>query len=255
MICLRLLGPIELAGPDGAELRSLLAQPKRTALLAYLAVEAPRGFQRRDTLLGLFWPDFDEQRARAALSRALHFLRRGLGDAALPGRGDGELTVDASLLWCDVVAFDAARAAGDHAAALALYRGELLEGFVPDEIPEFERWLERERRRLRLAASASAAATADAREAAGDLAGAVAAARRRVALDPHDEPALRALLTLLDRSGDRAGALAAYETAARQLRDDLAVEPSAETRATADAIRAGRRSAGHAASARWRLSP
>ena len=245
-----MLGPIVLSKADGTELRSLLAQPKRTALLAYLAAEAPRGFQRRDTLLGIFWPEFDETRARAALSRALHFLRGGLGTSAIASRGDDELTVDPAHVWCDVVAFDAARAAGDHAGALALYRGDLLEGFLPDEVPEFERWLERERRRLRQAAAHSAAAVAESREAEGDVAGAVAAARRRVELDVHDETALRALIGLLHRTGDRAGALAAYETAARQLRDELGVEPSTETRAFIEAIRAGRASSAVPSAAR-----
>jgi TolB-like protein/DNA-binding SARP family transcriptional activator len=217
---------------------SLLAQPKRTALLAYLAAEAPRGFQRRDTLLGLFWPEMDEARARAALSRALHFLRRGLGEAALAGRGDDELTVDPAHLWCDVVAFEQARAAGRHEEALGLYRGALLEGFLPDEVPEFERWMEGERRRLRLAAAASAGLLADDLERAGDVTGAVAAARRGAAIDPHDEVALRRLLALLGRAGDRAGAAAAYDAAARRLAADLQLEPSAETKAVMESIRA-----------------
>ena len=51
MIQLRLLGSVGLTGPAGEELPAVLRQPKRLALLAYLAVALPRGYHRRDTLL------------------------------------------------------------------------------------------------------------------------------------------------------------------------------------------------------------
>jgi serine/threonine-protein kinase len=46
----RVLGSLDLKGPEGQTLLSVLAQPKRVALLAYLAVASPSGFQRRDKL-------------------------------------------------------------------------------------------------------------------------------------------------------------------------------------------------------------
>jgi DNA-binding SARP family transcriptional activator len=54
MIRLRTLGALDLRDADGQELRGVLAQPKRAALLAYLALATPRGYHRRDTLLALF---------------------------------------------------------------------------------------------------------------------------------------------------------------------------------------------------------
>ena len=48
-----MLGSLELCNDDGRELRSVLVQPKRAALLAYLAAAAPAGFHRRDRLLAL----------------------------------------------------------------------------------------------------------------------------------------------------------------------------------------------------------
>ncbi|HVD33509.1 MAG TPA: hypothetical protein VNC19_08030, partial [Gemmatimonadales bacterium] len=66
MIQFHTLGRLDLRGPDGVELRSVLQQPKRLGLLAYLAVATPRRFHRRDTLLGLFWPELDQEHARAA---------------------------------------------------------------------------------------------------------------------------------------------------------------------------------------------
>ena len=50
---------------------------KATALLAYLAVEG--GTHNRDSLAGLLWPEYDGERARAALRRTLSTLRAALG--------------------------------------------------------------------------------------------------------------------------------------------------------------------------------
>ena len=83
VIELRLLGPIELVGADGRELRSVLTHPKRLAVLAYLAAARPRGFQRRDKLVALFWPELDQARARQALNKAVHHFRRAMGDGAM----------------------------------------------------------------------------------------------------------------------------------------------------------------------------
>src|ERR671927_225158 len=86
----RVLGAVSLRGAGGRELRSVLAQPKRVALLAYLAA-AHRRFHRRDSLVALFWPELDQEHARAALRQALYSLRRPLGDGALESRGDDEI--------------------------------------------------------------------------------------------------------------------------------------------------------------------
>ncbi|HEY6061025.1 MAG TPA: hypothetical protein VIV10_10600, partial [Gemmatimonadales bacterium] len=96
MIELRTLGALDLRDGTGAELRSLLVQPSRTALLVYLGVAAPRGYHRRDSLLALFWPEQDAPSARVALRQALHQLRRAIGDGVLLSRGDEEVALDAA---------------------------------------------------------------------------------------------------------------------------------------------------------------
>ena len=45
----RILGALNLLGPGGRELTPVLAQPKRVALLAYLAAATPRRLHRRDS--------------------------------------------------------------------------------------------------------------------------------------------------------------------------------------------------------------
>ena len=232
MIELRTLGALQLNGPPGRDYETVVAQPKRLALLLHLAVAHRDGFARRDTLLGLFWPNLDDAHARSALRQALTFLRRALGDDILVSRGSEEVGVSASALETDVVLFDRACDAGDFAAALQLYKGDLLEGlFVTDIAPELERWIEDARARLRHRATDAAWKLVTRREAEGNLELAAEHARHGVALSPHDERGLRRLMTLLERIADHDGALRAYETFARRLADDLEVDPALETTA------------------------
>src|SRR5438105_3537366 len=105
VIELRTLGTLDLRKADGGEIHSLVAQPKRIALLTYLCLGSPRGFHRRDSVLGLLWPDADQSHARTSLRNSLHFLRRSLGENALLTRGDEEVSVNFDVVWCDATAF------------------------------------------------------------------------------------------------------------------------------------------------------
>lgn len=238
MVELRLLGTLELTASDGRDLSSVARQPKRAALLAYLTAAVPHGLHRRDTLLALFWPELAASNARAALSQALYVLRNALGEHAVLTRGDDEVGIARDVVWCDVHAFEAALDAGNLETALALYRGELLNGFFLSDAPEFEHWVDRERERLRGRAAEGAWAWAEARAAVGDTAQAMRWARWATALAPADEAVMRRLMTFLQRLGDRAAALRAYEVFAAKLTEEFELEPSSETRDLAAAIRA-----------------
>ena len=97
MIELTLLGPHALRGSDGRELTSLPAQPKRFALLAYLALGSG-GYHRRDTLAAMFWPDMDQFAARRALRNTLYHLREALGEGPIVTRGDDAVSIDPATL-------------------------------------------------------------------------------------------------------------------------------------------------------------
>ena len=237
MIELRTLGALALRAPTGEDFHQVLAQPKRVALLVYLATARPRGFHRRDTLHALLWPEQDERHARWALNQALRHLRSALGKEVLPSRGDGEVGVDPQALSCDAVEFEVAIAADNLARALELYRGDLLEGFHVSGCGEFERWLEEERVWLRRRAAQAAAALARRGEAQDEPMAAAHWARRAFALAPEDEGEIRNLIGLLDRIGDRAGAVQMYQEFARRLRVEYEVEPAPETLAAIEAVR------------------
>jgi DNA-binding SARP family transcriptional activator len=244
MILLDLLGTLELRGPDGNEVRPVLTQSKRLALLAYLVVESARGQQRRDRLFALFWPELDQSRARQSLRQALYFLHRSLGDQLIVRRGDEEVGIARGALRCDACAFTELLDAHRNEEALALYKGEFLAGFfIADASPEFEQWVDSTRERLHRRALDAACALADEAERHGRASDAAHWARYAVHLAEDDERSLQRMVALLDRQGDRAGALRAYSEFAARLEKEFGVEPSAETRAMMEAVRKRTRAA------------
>lgn len=242
LVTLRMLGAVELTGPDGHPVRSVLTQPSRVALLLYLASTDSGRFHRKDTVRALFWPEADAQHARQALNRAIYVLRQALGDDVLATRGDDEVRVVAERLRCDVVQFEQALDADALDTALDLYRGDLAPGFLVSGLPDFERWMEAERTRLRERAVFAAIGLAEKEETGGRLTLAARWASRAAQLAPYDEITATRRITLLDRIGDRAAALAAFEDLRRRLREDLEVDPSPETVALVEAVRARRES-------------
>ncbi|HEY9506861.1 MAG TPA: BTAD domain-containing putative transcriptional regulator, partial [Gemmatimonadales bacterium] len=234
---LRLFGAASIHARAGIEASLVLAQPKRFALLAYLAAATPYGFHRRDTLLGVFWPEADQEHGRTALRKSIHVLRRELGHELLVSRG-AEVGL-AEEVWCDVREFQRGLSSGRLAQSLALYEGDLLPGLFLAEAPEFERWLEETRGRLRHRAADAAWALSDGFERKRDPDQAAHWARWAWRLAADDERALRRLVGLFGRLGDRAGAIRVYEEFAGRLQRDYQVAPSPETMRLLEAISAG----------------
>lgn len=240
MVELTVLGRLDLNArtePGGSERERVSLQPKRLALLTYLVLARPRGPQQRDSLLALFWPDSSESNARNALNQSLHSLRSALGAGVMVSEGRDRVGVARERIWCDGVAFDEAYRAERHGDALELYGGELLPGFHVRDARGFERWMDAERTRLRRQARTSAIALADRSERAGNPVGAARWVERALEVAPADETLVRRLVALLNRAGDRAGALRAYDRFADDLRAQFSTEPSPETRELVASIR------------------
>ncbi len=229
MIRLQTLGSLDLRAADGAVLHPVLRQSKRSALLAYLAIERPGQFHRRDQLLGLFWPESDLKGARGSLSQAIHFLRQNLGKDAIINRGDEEIALNQDLVWCDAAAFQAHVAAGEYEQAVELYAGDVLPGVFVGEAEGFEQWLEQKRDTLKRQATDACVALADQAEREGRFDDVARWLRRAIKLFPYDENLHRRLIIALDGAGDRAAALRAYDELVQTLRTEFDAEPSAET--------------------------
>jgi serine/threonine-protein kinase len=161
----------------------------------------------------------------------------------IEARGAEEVRLQPGAIWTDVAAYRAAAAAGAHADALELYRGDFLAGFfVVNAGSDLDEWIAQERAALLRTALDAVTALAAEHEEADRLEEAVRVTRRGVALDPLDEPLHRQLMILLDALGDRAGALEAYEMLAQRLAREMDAVPSPDTRTLRDRIH--RRGAG-----------
>jgi DNA-binding SARP family transcriptional activator len=234
---LYILGGIELRGVPADDADHLLAQSKVVGLLAYLALSPSARHQRRDRLVGLLWPELDQAHARAALRKAAFQVRATLGAHVLITRGDEELVLSPGALWCDAVELQMSTDAGQLARAVDLYRGDLLPGFYLPECDEFDAWLEAERATALERVVAAVWALAQHLEADSRLTDAAHMARHAARLTWNDERVLRRSLVMLDRLGDRAGALRLFDVFARRLRKEFDAGPSPETVALVESLR------------------
>ncbi|MGQ0563021.1 MAG: BTAD domain-containing putative transcriptional regulator [Gemmatimonadota bacterium] len=234
---LNILGTLELRDAAGAHINSVLQQPRRLALLVYLGLADREAMVKRDTLLGVFWPDMSQENGRRALSQAIHFLRRSLGRDAILARGNEDLALNTDLVQCDAAQFLAAAKAGDLQAAAAAYGGELLPGFFVSGAQEFDQWLESSRQGLRRTAADVFWSAAEHARQNGQPVSAAALARRAVELAADSESATRRLMEFLESIHDRAGALDAYDGLARKLQSEFETSPSQKTRELAERIR------------------
>jgi DNA-binding SARP family transcriptional activator len=116
-----------------------------------------------------------------------------------------------------------AEQAGLLEAAAARWTGEPL----PED--RYEDWATGWRERLIDLERRVLGALTEARSEAGDVSGAVEAARQWVDLDPCDEAAHRRLMLAFARVGRRGHALRQYLLCRRTLLDELGIEPGAET--------------------------
>jgi DNA-binding SARP family transcriptional activator len=128
---LRVLGPPEFT-LDNEPVTGLNSDKVR-ALLFNFAVEADRA-HRRESLVGLLWPDYPERSARTDLSNALSNLRTALGDrdADTPCFHVSRAAIQISAqsdYSANAMTFDALATRSAWEEAVALYRGPFLDGF------------------------------------------------------------------------------------------------------------------------------
>lgn len=133
---LRVLGDPGLLDASG---EAIPLQPKRLAIVAYIALSSRTTAVDREEIRALFWPEQEPSAGRNALNQALHGIRRALAPDELSS--DGRLlSLPAEGFGCDAWDFEARAAAGDPEGALALYRGPLLHGFTLQGAPGFDAW-------------------------------------------------------------------------------------------------------------------
>ena len=152
-----------------------------------------------------------------------------------------------SEAWIDVSAFapllelqPTARRTVQHLEeAVALYRGDFLEGFSLPDSAAFEEWALLTRESLARRAQGALKRLAQYYEGRGAYERALRYARRQVEMDPWGEPGQRHVMRLLALTGQRNAALAQYASLCQTLAHELGVEPEDETTALSQRIRDG----------------
>lgn len=236
-VALSLLGTPEVT-QDG-EVVDGFRSLKARALLFYVAASGQP--ESRARLAGLLWGDLPEENANANLRKTLTNLRKLVGPHLAITR-ETVAVDETNPPWLDVGEFEAALDSHDPTGletAVNLYRGDFLDGFYVREAAEFETWLLAERYRLRERLLAALQALAEQEARRGQFATATGYAQRLLALEPLREGVHRLLMSLFAQNGQRARALAQYDTCAQILARELGVEPGEKTKALFHQIRDG----------------
>ena len=137
---LRVLGPVSLVDRHGRNILSLASQPRRIALLTYLALGTTDGLECRRRLARMFWPDRDLEAAEAAVDRAMFAIRRSLTRSTVVG-DDERVGIARDRFRTDVERLRSAAKHGDRAAVNRLARGRLLADVHLPGLAEFNAWL------------------------------------------------------------------------------------------------------------------
>ena len=210
-----------------------IASHRARSLLGWLAVHP--GLHPRGRVAGVFWPDVLEESARSSLRTTLATLRRELGESAARAVTASRESVGIEPcgdLRIDLQDFEQLVSRGELEQAAALCRGDLLADLDDDWVNE-----PRERHRHRLLGVLGQ--LAEEAERSGDLDAALHHTRQQVTLDPLSEEAQRELIRRLAAAGDRAGALAAYQSYGTRLQRELGLAPSVGIRELVEGIRRG----------------
>ncbi|MBP7962930.1 MAG: NACHT domain-containing protein [Caldilineaceae bacterium] len=223
---------------------------KAKAILFYLAANAagqknqPR-HHSRDAIATLLWGEMSDTQAKQNLRAVLPDLRRLLGDHLQIDRQTIAFQPTTSY-WLDVEILRATLTPGPspvdlaaRQAAVDLYRGDFLSGFHVHNAAGYDDWMLAQREQIHTLVVNALAGLVHDHAQTGDLAAALAANRRLLALEPWSEPVHRQQMVLLAQTGERSAALAQFESCRRILMEEFGVEPLAETTTVAQQIRSG----------------
>lgn len=216
---------------------------KAEALFYFLAIT--RKNHLRSKLAGFFWPDVPDAVARKNLRDIVFNLRKVVGDYLIINRNQIGFAPQQPH-WVDVHQLRAQLSTEPEdlsiqqlTQAVALYQGDLLEGFYIRDAKEFEDWLIIEREQIRLTVIHALHRLAAHYLEVGAWNEGLQITQRLLMMEPWDEAAHRQQMRLLVGSGQRGAALAQYERCQQVLAKEFAIEPAEETQALYRFIQTG----------------
>jgi predicted ATPase/DNA-binding SARP family transcriptional activator len=242
-----LLGALQVI-VDNEPVDSLMSDKSR-ALLTYLAVESHRS-HRRDHLAGMLWPNQPDKKSLHNLRQALSSLRKILQDDDhenkffLVTRDSIQFNPNSNY-ELDVNNFDDLinkaskfykrddKASRIHFRSLNqavnLYKGHFLDQFFLKEGFYFEEWSTLQREILSRKVLEALNILVEYYERKGDYYQALRCASRMVELAPWEENAHRIVMLQLALNSQWSAAADQYHSLTRYLKDEMGLEPTAET--------------------------
>ena len=225
MLEVRLLGKFEVR-VDGRAVEIQLRAAQ--SLLAYLLLNAGTE-QRREQVAGLIWPDMTDAKAKDNLRHTLWVIRKALGNRDYLLTDDLSVSFNMTLdYWLDTALLDrkttGAESADDLIAIVSAFGGELLPGFYDD-------WVVLERERLQAAFERKMALLLDKLVETQRWPEVLEWGEKWIALGQVPEPAYRALMSAHAGLEDMASVATIYQRCVEALKNELGVEPAAQTRA------------------------
>ena len=218
---------------NGRRVEDALPGPKGRLLFAYMVLNRDRRMSRDELLAAVYGEDASPDQ-HPSLSVLLSKLRSVIGHELLAGRSEIELMLPRDAFVDVEAAREALHRAESHIAA-----GEWADSWGPAGVAyhvarrpllqgEERPWLEQWRRRLEDIHLRGLECFAEARLGLGGpaLSQAEDCARRLIELAPYRETGHRILMEALERRGNVAEALLAYDRLRVLLRDELGVAPS-----------------------------
>jgi DNA-binding SARP family transcriptional activator len=218
---------------DGRRVEQALPGAKGRLLFAYLVLNRDRRMSRDELLTAAYGEEASPDQ-HSSLNVLLSKLRSVIGSELLAGRSEIELVLPGDAFVDVEAAREALHRAESHVAA-----GEWAESWGPAGVAyhvarrpllqgEDRPWLEEWRRRLEEIHLRGLECFAEARLGLGGptLSQAEDCARRLIELAPYREAGHRILIEALERRGNVAEALRAYDRLRVMLRDELGVAPS-----------------------------
>ena len=245
-LSIRMFGPLEIT--VGAQRLPQFATRKSRSLFSYLVLHRDRAHSR-DVLAGTFWGEYPDAIARKHLRDALWRIRQVLASAKRHGL---QLEIEGQAVgvdmghrsWLDIREFETgvSRLEGRTPEEMTPEEADLLRSAVDlyraDLLAEvYDDWCVYERERLRILALEALQRLMTFHVRRHEWAAALRGGQRLLTADPLQEPVHRALMRCYAGMGNRAAAVRQYQTCAKLLRDELAVQPTADTVALYHEIR------------------
>lgn len=200
---------------------------KGRALLAYLAVNEKRPYQR-ETLAALFWPEASASDGRNNLRQALFKLKQSLGETEQPYFITTRTTIQFHRLQTDWLDIEAIPQAGAP-ELLQLYTGLFLDQLHLPDCQEFEEWVLVQREWYHQQVMSRFYQLAEEALSVGDYYNAAQLAARQISLDRWREESHRQLMRVLAAQGKVSAALSQYASCRAILAEELGIEPTIET--------------------------